>query len=181
MENVLGCDMSLKAAGFVAVPPDWNGDWTRIARHHVGHRLPKRTPEMRMVGRLHQITAEGIAFAQRHRCRVAVFEHYAFGAKFSRERLGEITGAMKLALVAQAGVLEVERVASKSARKVILGKLPEDDSKAHVREFLLERGMPRVWTDDEMDAFVAANCWIYKAGGYAIATLPPKKQRRRAA
>lgn len=168
IDVVLGCDLSLSAAGFVAVPPDWSGEWERIARHHVGHSLPRDVVEMRRVGRLHQITAEAVAFSERHGCRVACFEHYAFGAQFERERLGEIGGAVKLALVSRAGILDVETVASNTARKLLLGKVPKKDPKAHVREALLALGMPRVWTDDEVDALVAANWLRHQRGAFAF-------------
>ncbi len=168
IDTVLGCDLSLSAAGFVAVPPDWSGDWSRIARHHVGHSLPRDVAEMRRVGRLHQITSEAVAFSERHGCRVACFEHYAFGQQFERERLGEIGGAVKLALVSRAGVLDVETVASNTARKLVLGKLPRKDVKAHVREAMLQLGMPHAWTDDEMDALVAANWLIHERGGWSL-------------
>lgn len=183
--NVMGLDLSLSAAGFVAVPSDWGGDWTRIARHHVGHSLPRDATELRRVGRLHQITSEGIMFAKRHGCSAAVFEHYAFGTKFERERLGEVGGAMKLGLVAQAGIVDFESKSAGTARKLLMGKCPTKDAKAHVREFLLGHGMPRVWTDDEMDAFVVANWWLWKNDGWALA-LPPafaetKRKGRKAA
>lgn len=181
--TALGCDLSLRAAAFVAVPTDWNGDFSRVARHHVGHSLPKDVPEMRRIGRLHQIAAETVAFAERHGARSAVIEHYAFGAKFERERLGEIGGAVKLALVAQAGIDAVETVASGTARKLLLGKVPKEDPKAHVREFLRAHGMPPVWSDDEMDAFVVLNWWMHRAGRFAFSTeaVETKRSRRKAA
>lgn len=179
--NVMGLDLSLSAAGFVAVPSDWHGDWSRIARHHVGHSLPRDATELRRVGRLHQITSEGIMFAKRHGCSAAVFEHYAFGTKFERERLGEVGGAMKLGLVAQAGIVDFESKPASTARKLLMGACPAKDAKAHVREHLLGLGMPRVWTDDEMDAFVMANWWLSEHGGFALATPAPVKERRRKA
>lgn len=180
--SCLGLDLSLSAAGLVAVPWDWGGDWSRVARHHVGHSLPRDATELRRVGRLHQITSETIMFAKRHACSVACFEHYAFGARFERERLGELGGAVKLGLVSQAGMALFESVPSSTARKLLLGRVPKSDPKAHVREHLLRAGMPRVWTDDEMDAFVAANWYLAGAGAYAlVAPQTETKKRNRAA
>jgi hypothetical protein len=68
----------------------------------------------------------------------------------------------------RAGVVEVETVAANTARKLVLGKVPKKDVKAHVRETLLSMGMPRVWTDDEMDAFVAANWLRHVRGAWAL-------------
>jgi hypothetical protein len=181
---VLGLDLSLSAAGMVALPSTWDGDWSRVARHWVGESVPKDAPESRRIGRLHRISSEILAFASRHGCTTAAVEGYAFGAKFERERLGEITGAVKLALATRGGLVIEDVVQPMTARKLMLGKNPPRDPKAVVRAFLLDRGMPREWTEDEVDAFVVANWKLALAGGPAFrmpAPVEAKRTRRRAA
>lgn len=179
MRPILGCDLSLVAAAFVAVPPNWAGDWSRIARHHVGHSLPRDAPEMLRIGRLHRIAAEAVAFSQRHGCQQAILEDYAFGARQSQAHaLGEVGGVVRLALMTQGGVLDVRAVHSASARKLILGKLPRRDVKAYTRLALHHMGMPQEWTDDEADAFVVANWLLSGSGGFALAV--PQEETKRA-
>jgi Holliday junction resolvasome RuvABC endonuclease subunit len=168
IDVVLGLDLSLTAAGMVAVPKDWGGNWERVARHHVGHALPKDATETRRIGRLHQISSEVLAFAARHKCTSAIIEQYAFAARQSHAHaLGEIGGSVKLALVTRAGLL-VDAVHSASARKLVLGKVPKKDVKAHTRVALTRMGMPTNWTDDEADAFVVANWALSALGGHAL-------------
>lgn len=180
----LGLDLSLSAAGAVAIPFDWGGDFSRVARHHVGHSLPKTADETRRIGRLHQSSSEILSFAERHRCSTAIIEEYAFAARFSHAHaLGELGGAVKLALLTRAGII-VETVHAAKARKLLLGKVPRSDVKSHVREKLIEFGMPRVWTDDEMDALVVGQWLVARGGGFAYTTPEPieeKRTRRRAA
>lgn len=165
---IVGLDLSLSAAGMVAVPENWGGDWSKLHRQHVGHRLPSDVSEARRIGRLHQITIEIVKFVQRHRASTVILEEYAFASATSHAHaLGEIGGATKLALATQAGCI-VDTVHSATARKLLLGKLPRKDVKVHVRVALDQMGMPKTWTDDEADAFVVANWKALQLGAYAL-------------
>ncbi len=177
---VLGLDLSLSSAGMVAVPASWDGDWDRVARLSVGEVVPNGAPESRRIGRLHRISSEILAFAERNRCTVAAIEGYAFGAKFSREVLGELTGAVKLALATRGGLVIEDVVPAPSARKVMLGKNPARDPKPVVRAFLEDRGLPVGWTDDEVDAFVIANWKLADLGVSAFVARAAKKKMRAA-
>jgi len=180
---VLALDISLSACAMVAVPAAWNADWSRVARLTTGDPVEKGASEQLRIGRLHRITTDVLAFAQRHGCTVALAEGYAFGAKFERERIGEVSGAIKLALATRAGLVVERLVPTKTARKLMLGKNPPKGTnpKRVVRRFLLDRGMPAVWREGEVDAFVVANVKLVEIKAAAFATPEPVKERRRKA
>lgn len=180
---ILGLDISLAACGLVAVPAAWGGDWSRVGYLEVGDHLPKGASEEFRIGRLHRITSQVVAFAQRNRCTVALCEGYAFGARFERERLGEIAGAIKLGLAMQCGLVVERLVAPMTARKLLLGANPKDNPKRVVRDHLRERGMPLVWTEGVVDAFVIANVKLHELGAPAFSAPAPvvTKKGRKAA
>lgn len=164
----LGLDLSLRGAGLVAVPPDWCGDWSRIARATVGHSLTRDATEADRIGRLVRLSAEVVAFAEAHRCKRAVVEQYAFTSRNAHSHaLGELGGVVKVLLTARVGI-PVDVVPPASARKLILGKLPRKDVKVATRAALTRMGMPTEWTNDEADAFVVANYVLAGNGGYAL-------------
>jgi Holliday junction resolvasome RuvABC endonuclease subunit len=165
---VLGLDLSLTGAGLVAVPSDWSGSWGRIARTTVGHPLKKNASEADRIGRLVRISAEVVTFAEAHRCTAAVLEQYAFTSRHAHAHsLGELGGICKVLLTERCRI-PVDVVPPASARKLILGRLPRKDVKAHTRAALTRMGMPPAWTDDEADAFVVANWKLSEIGGYAL-------------
>lgn len=166
---VLGLDLSLRGAGLVAVPFDWAGDWSRIARATVGHSLTKDATEADRIGRLVRISAEVVTFAEAHRCTRAVVEQYAYSSRHAQSHsLGELGGVVKVLLTERCGI-PVDVVAPASARKLLLGRLPRKDVKIHTRAALTRMGMPVTWTDDEADGFVVANWKLSEVGGYALA------------
>lgn len=180
----MALDLSLSAAGMVAVPVDWNGDFSRIQKATTGETVPLGSLEVRHLGRLHRISSEIVAFCERHHCTHAVCEGYSYGSKFGRERLGEIGGVVKLALLTRAGVEFEEPVPPKAGRKLLLGAEPKGNPKAVVRKFFVSRGLPSGWTEDELDALVTANFWIRRHGhpGFETPVVQvAKKTRRRAA
>lgn len=166
---ILGLDLSLRGLGMVAVPAFWRGDWARIARRTVGHPLPKDATEADRIGRLVRLSGEVVAFGRAQGCTHAVVEQYAFTSRNAHSHaLGELGGAVKVAIVAK---MPVETVPPASARKLLLGKLPRRDVKAAVRAHLTAIGMPASWTDDEADAWVAANWVLAGIGGFAFAEV----------
>lgn len=167
-DTVLGLDLSLRGAGMVAVPSDWAGDWSRIARVTVGHALKKDASEADRIGRLVHISAEVVAFAEAHRCTRAAIEQYAFTSRNAHSHsLGELGGVVKVLLTERCRIPLVV-VPPASGRKLILGRLPRADVKIHTRAALTRMGTPVEWTDDEADAFVCANHWLAGNGGYAL-------------
>jgi Holliday junction resolvasome RuvABC endonuclease subunit len=179
---ILALDLSLRGAGFVSYPLDWDGkDWDAIPRKTYGEKLSKEaTPQMK-VGRLVRIAKEVLAFAEIFQPVEAFVEHYAFNSHPNLE-LGEIGGVVKHQLTTQRGLVPTPVVAS-SARKVLMGTVPRQGAKDATRAYLKKIGMPASWTDDEADAFVIANYAASSLGGFAFVAEPiaPAKRRRVAA
>lgn len=168
VEMVLGLDLSLRGAGLVAVPTDWDGRWERVRRATVGHALKRDASEADRIGRLVRLSAEVVSFAERHACTHAVVEQYAFSSRHAQSHsLGELGGVVKVLLTERCRI-PVEVVPPASARKLVLGKLPRKDVKIATRAALTRMGMPTDWTADEADALVVANWKLSELGGYAL-------------
>ena len=187
---VLGLDLSARGAGAVAVPSDWGGDWSKIARLMSGEDLPAGAASALRIGRLHRIAADVVTFAGMHGCTTAVVEQYALrmdpnnpGATAQAHTLAEVGGVVKHQLVEKLGLI-TESVAPASARKVLLGRVPQKGSKAFTLRALKMMGIPEDWTPDQKDAFVCANWAMSAIGGFALVTAEPvdgKRKRGRAA
>jgi Holliday junction resolvasome RuvABC endonuclease subunit len=167
--TVLGLDLSLRGAGLVAVPVDWGGNWTRIDRATVGHPLHRDASDADRIGRLVRLSGEIVAFAERYGCMTAAVEQYSFTSRHAHAHsLGELGGVVKVLLTSRVGI-PVESVPAASARKLLLGRVPRKDVKAHTRAALTRMGLPAAWGDDEADAFVVANWVLAGLGGSALA------------
>jgi len=162
---VLGIDVSLVACGFVAVPLDWGGDWSRIRRRTYGKSLPNGASDRRRIERLENIAATAVDFAREHGCAVAAIESFPYGKATAAHSLGEASGVIKLEL-SRAG-LDVTVSPISTARKLLLGSVPRKAVKLAVRDRLVALGAP-FSTLDECDAFGAANYCIKKLGGRHI-------------
>lgn len=155
---VMGIDASLSGCGLVAVPLDWNGDWSRVAHRTIGHSLPSGASDRARIERLARLASGAVAFAQEHGCTSGAIESYPFGKVSAAHALGEASGCIKVALLT-AG-LEVRVAPISSARKALLGHLPRVGAKLAVRDFLVAQGAP-FRTTDESDAFAAAH-WLLR-------------------
>lgn len=181
MKTILGLDLSLRGLGMVAVPSEWGGDWSRIARKTAGIPLTKDAPESERVRRLLLLANEVIGFAGTHGAGIAFVEQYAFTSMLGHAHaLGELGGVVKVYLQEVCKV-PLEMVAPASARKLIAGKLPRKDVKDYVRGELTRMGMPAAWTKDEGDAFVVANFGASASGSYALVAPPGTDNRGRTA
>ncbi len=152
----MGIDLSLTGTGLLSLPFSWGLDWRKAQRAQVGYLLPEKASVMAQMQRLHRLTVEVLAFARAHRVTHVWIEEYAFSRGASRAHaLGELGGAVKLALVMEAR-LPVEVVHVNSAR-ALLGKMPRKDAKdeAHIR--LTAAGAPLEWSRDALDAFLVLN------------------------
>lgn len=166
---ILGCDCSLVGTGLIAVPLDWEGDWKRIAFKSVGWSLPSGSSDRKRVERLCHIAETAVAFAAEHGATLAAIEGLVFGKVTAAHSLGEVSGAVRVAL----HLADVELVTApcSTSRKLLLGKLPRKAAKLAVRDRLLALGAPFT-SLDEMDAFAAANLVLRSLGAYHLAGAP---------
>ena len=186
---VVGIDASATACAVVVVPVAWDGAWHRIEHRQTGYSVPRAAPELARIRRLERIHAAALAMVRRARSLgpvVAGVEGYAYSQQDAAHTLGEVGGAVRLALLA-AEVRDVLTPAPNSARSLLLECVPTDSAgaKAAVRARLLAEGAPRHWSLDTCDAFAVAN-WVLAELGLAHVGRPPgapvakKKRQRRA-
>lgn len=179
---VCGIDLSLTGLGLCAIPADWDpgsrDSWTRIRRTTLGTKpglpLVARADLMAMdvvtwVGRLYEKEAPKVCH-----------EGYPIGGRaYNLDKLCEVGGIVKRALWVNMA-LEAWSAPQSTARKLICGKLPQRDRKAATIDVVLKmaQGAFEDATDDECDAFVAANLYR-KELGLSFAGLVPVEAPKR--
>lgn len=164
---VLGLDLSLRSTGMVAIPSDWKLDWARVRVAAAGRALRDDATVDEQLSRLAEIRDDVVAFARETGATVAYVLGYAYNkAQVSRAHAaGELGGVVKLAL-AEANV-EVQVIVESRAR-TLFGKAPRKDAKIWATQRLVAAGAPRSWTQDQLDAVVAANWGVSELGGDAL-------------
>jgi Holliday junction resolvasome RuvABC endonuclease subunit len=167
--TLLGLDLSLTASAVVAVPLDWDGNWSRVRSCVTGEKLERSASDAERAHRTERIAARLVSFARSVGATHAFVEGYAYGLRTSAHSLGELGGVVRLALVT-AG-LELATVNMGTARKLLLGVCPRSSAKVAVAETLRAAGAPRAWSLDESDAFAVANFGLSELGGYCFAQV----------
>lgn len=186
MSVALGIDLSLRGTGLVAVPFDWNLDWSRIARATYGVKLAAKASEKERATRIDFIARNLVEFGRKFGVTVAFVEQYAFTARGSHAHsLGELGGVLKRAVQFDLGIPLRDPIAPASAR-TLLGRIPRKDAKDETHIRLTQAGAPTNWTPDELDAFMIANYGLSAINGATAlileeATQPAPKRRGRAA
>lgn len=163
--TILGLDLSLTASAAVAVPLDWDGDWSRVRSLVVGEKLRREASDAERARRTETIAARIVAFARSTGATRAFIEGYAYGLKTSAHSLGELGGVVRLELV-RAG-FELTTVPMQTARKLLLGRCPRQGAKVAVAETLKAAGA-RFESLDECDAMAAANWGLSELGAYCF-------------
>lgn len=195
--HVMGIDMSLRAAGFVAVSKTFgtnpyeggpDGVLARVRaagiRHETfGQDLDKFATEHERLARLIALTERAIFFYENAGCPPYVaIEEYAFSRVDSHAHaLGEAGGAVKVALYLRGA--RVSTVKVNTARKLLLGvgNLPSAPAKRAVRKAFEAAGYIGL-TEAEYDALCVANAKLGELGLPCFASAPierPKKGKRR--
>lgn len=164
--TVLGLDLSTTASAAVAVPLDWDGDWSRVRSLVVGERLRRDASDAERARRTETIAARLVAFARVTGATSAWVEGYAYSQATAAHTLAELGGVVRLELV-RAG-FELHTANMSTARKLLLGKVPRQGAKRAVFETLGAAGA-RFETEDESDAFCAANLGLSELGAFAFA------------
>jgi hypothetical protein len=165
---LLGLDLSLAASAAVAVPLDWDGQWSRVRSCVAGEKLRKDASDAERARRTETIAARLVGFARTVCATSAWVEGYAFGGSTHAHSLGELGGVVRLELV-RAGI-ELHTVNMGTARKFLLGKCPPAGAKVAVCEAFRAAGA-RFETLDEYDAMAVANWGLSELGGYCFAQV----------
>ncbi len=179
-----GLDLSLLESGLCAIPSDWGGDWTRVRTlHHSSDPLVNQN-EAEKMQRVDRIVQAVLSFVLTSvpmgvKMRIAI-ENYAYD-QFKGVTLAEVGGPVKLELY-RAGYI-VQPVMMQTARLQMVGSIRKKENRAPeertmaikdvVRMRATRMGMPRSWSLDVGDAFVAANYLLLDYPGAALVAPRP--------
>jgi len=151
--GVVGLDLSTRGTAGVYLPPGWvPGDWD-VPTFRIGYEA-KKGDHAKHAARLHDIAVATAHFVKKvgtpH-----VFVEDAIPAMSGSKPLTELAGAVKARVWETCG-LGCVPVNQSTARKLLLGKLPQKDRVLAVHGFLKQCGCP--WEDsDRGDALVIAS------------------------
>ncbi len=162
--TVVGLDLSLTGAAACALPCPWDGDLLDVRMMPMaGYKLTNDASATERRERIISIRDAVLAFCTKVQARRIWVEDYAFSAPGRITMLAELGGTVKIDLWENWGV-SVETVRASQARKVLLQKLPQKDSKLFTKINVQKLGGPAsTWNEDQIDAFVIAN--------YALSTV----------
>lgn len=183
MTTILGLDISSRSTATVAIPLDWDGRWSRVEWLLCGQPLPRGATDLARAQRTEHIARAIVEFARRKGGTVAFIESYGFNQNVAAHTLAEVAGVVRLELV-RAGI-EIHTAQMSSARKLLLGRLPnpraagKGAAKKAVYGTLTAAGakLPPESAGgmDVADAIVCANHGLAELGGYCWAQPEPAK------
>lgn len=179
---VLGIDLSLRYAGFAALPLDLGVTKTGIETKTFGIDLEQNVSTRDRIQRLDQIEKETLEFWEEVGKPDVAIEEYAFSRDGSHaHELGELGGIVKLAFY-RAGIYVTPVVAS-SARKLLTGYGggTSEQAKKAVQRAVEAAGFAGL-NEHEADAFAVANYVLAEMKGAVAIIAPPlvkKKGTRR--
>ena len=176
--QVIGFDLSLTAPAAVALPIDWRpGDWKRVQSWLLKPKAPKGDDVRGQIERYMIIAtwacdvvaqATGIPGAPGHYRAGCAIEAYAFSRNNAQaSKLMELGGVVRVGLFTACGIVP-ETVATSSARKLLLGKVPKSDQKIAVQRALYAAGAPKEWEENICDAFCCCHLEFSNVGGIAL-------------
>jgi hypothetical protein len=148
--GVVGLDLSTRGTAGVYLPPDWvPGDWD-VPSFRIGYEAGKED-HTKHAERLHDIAVAAAQFVKAVRAR-HVYAEDAIPAMTGSKPLTELAGAVKAEVWRTCGI-GVVPVNQSTARKYLMGKLPQKDRVLIVHQALKRLGCP--WEDsDRGDALV---------------------------
>lgn len=163
---VVGLDLSLTCPGVCIIPTDWGHDLRRVQVHHAtvpvegGNDACRANRLVWIESWLTQFIKEGRMFA---------IESLPSHGAFAIGPLGELHGVVRRRLFVNN--CEVRTAPLATARKLLMGKLPQKDQKTIVRSTVQSFDGSAHWTGDECDAFVVANWLCAELGAPFLSAL----------
>lgn len=160
MIRAAGIDLSLTGTGAVVVPGTWDRDWRRVLRLSFGRARVSGAREV--THRLRDVSRDVCRWLSDAGATHVFVEDLPTRAAFNIVPLAELRGVFRCELLERLG-LDPTFVNQSSARKLLLGKLPQKDRKAHVVEALKAAGAS--FDDaDQFDAFATVNAGLPALG-----------------
>jgi Holliday junction resolvasome RuvABC endonuclease subunit len=159
---LVGLDLSLRQSAAVALPLDWTpGDWSAVRSMLVGRALSKDASEHDRIERVRFIADELVGFVAKVGATDVFIEAYSYSRANQAHQLGELGGVVRVRLRESGATVHVVPLAS--ARKLLLGKVPQSDAKVAVFTALRGAGW-NVATTDEADAMCVASFGLTELG-----------------
>lgn len=159
-EVVLGLDLSCSGLGMCAVPIGWDLDWSRVRFRTLSSSLEKGASPREHALRCRGLAIDVVTWARWvGATRLWIEALPGFVPKETMHAFRKNAGlhmAVLLEFIAQAFGLDPSYIDEMSARKFLLGAVPQTDRKAVVRDALTRAGAP-FEDGDQCDAFVVAN------------------------
>lgn len=172
-EVIVGLDLSLSGLGMCAVPASWDLDWRRVRFETLTYELRKDATIREQAARLRSLARDvrtWVIWAGATRIWIEQLPSYVPAKTMhSLKKNAALHGVLMLELVDQVGI-EPAYVDETTARKFLLGRLPQKDRKAHVVEALKAADDP-FEDDDQRDAFCCANWGLSELGAPAMANM----------
>jgi Holliday junction resolvasome RuvABC endonuclease subunit len=166
---VMGIDPSLKGCAVVCLPLSWGGDWSLLSSQKFGYSLKRGISVEDRIRRIMSIASSVREFAARHGVTHAYVEGYAFSSRDQAHSLGELGGAIRMALVD--GGISIVDAPIGTVRSTIVGRIPRGtEPKALVAEALKAAGLPPPMVDDRdiTDATAVMNFGLVDLKGYGF-------------
>lgn len=157
---VIGLDLSVRHPAACAIPTTWGGDVEKvITLAHDGGEIDGDEDPLARMRRYHGNAEAIVGFLQRFAIARLYVEQYAFskGSQAHAASLRENAAIIKYRVFRKMK-LPVEDITASTARKTLLNNCPRSGAKDFVvKNVRRMQGKPRMWTEDETDAFVIAN------------------------
>lgn len=163
---VVGLDLSLTCPGVCIIPTDWDLSMSRVRVHHATVPVPGGDDKCR-ANRL--VWIEGWITTFIHDKYAFAIESLPSHSAYAIGPLGELHGVIRRRLFVNN--TETRTAPLSEARKLLMGKLPNRDQKKIVCTTVRSFDGAAHWTDDECDAFVAAN-WLCAELGTPFLAAP---------
>ena len=174
MSFVVGFDLSLTAPAAVAIPLNWRpGDWKRVKSWLARPIAPRSDDPAGGLRRYRGIADWACALVEevggdRGLAAHVFIEQYAFSRNNAQaSKLMELGGIVRIALFDRFGLVP-HVVATSSARKLLLDKVPRADQKAHTQAAFFKLGAPKTWDENQIDAMCVANFGLTELGRVAL-------------
>lgn len=156
---IVGLDLSLTGLGMVAVPAEWNLDWSRVLRKSL-----ESDPQAPLVDRIRDLAIDVQRWVDWVQARHAVpCSVWIEGSITGRAQANTVRSQLKLAGAVEhelrrENAIICQTAEQHSVRKLLLGRYSSRDGKDPVLHALRQM-IPDAddWYEDELDAFAVAN------------------------
>ena len=158
---VLGIDPSERGCGLVAVPANWRRSFDRVRSVTLELGTTPKAPPAEKLAALRRMAIDAVIFAAASRVTHVWIERPPTHQAFNMPKVLEVAHVIRHELFRELGLVSLWCEQS-SARKLLLGKLPQSDRKVITRTTV--ESLHRFEDGDQCDAYVVANWGLSELG-----------------